>query len=78
MGRGFFYTDEPLRDLDPEGVEAVWPGDRGEPHVTGMIFGGAMWDLMADVRFAFLPVAIGGLPLLLLAPTIRFARADKA
>lgn len=40
------------------------------------VIGGAMWDLMADVRFAFLPIAVGGLPLLLLAPTIRFARAD--
>jgi CP family cyanate transporter-like MFS transporter len=42
------------------------------------VIGGVLWDLTADVRFAFLPVAIGGLPLLLLAPTIRFARGDKS
>jgi cysteine-rich repeat protein len=45
MGRGFFFTEEPLRHVDPEGSEAVWPYDQGEPHVTGLIFAGAMWDL---------------------------------
>jgi hypothetical protein len=45
MGRGFFYTDEALRDLDPPGSEARWPQDIGEIHKTGMIFGGAFWDL---------------------------------
>ncbi len=45
MGRGFFYDDTPLRDLDPAGDEAVWPRDIGEIHKTGIIFGGAMWDL---------------------------------
>lgn len=45
MGRGFFYTDDPLRHLDPAGREARWPEDRGEPHVTGLIYAGAMWDL---------------------------------
>jgi hypothetical protein len=45
MGRGFFYNDEPLRDLDPPGSEARWPQDIGEIHKTGMIFGGTFWDL---------------------------------
>jgi len=45
MGRGFFYTDQPLRDLDPPDSEARWPQDIGEIHKTGMIFGGTFWDL---------------------------------
>jgi hypothetical protein len=45
MGRGFFYNDDPLRDLDPDGTENRWPDDIGEIHHTGMIFGGAFWDL---------------------------------
>jgi len=45
MGRGFFFTDEPLRELDPTDSEARWPTDIGEIHKTGIIFGGAMWDL---------------------------------
>ncbi|MEQ1737876.1 MAG: hypothetical protein ABL886_15895, partial [Rhodoglobus sp.] len=32
MGRGFFYDDEPLRDLDPVGEEFMWPKDIGEIH----------------------------------------------
>jgi len=49
MGRGFFYTDEPLRDLDPVGMEWMWPFDIGEIHHTGQIFGGAFWDLRKDL-----------------------------
>ncbi|TMQ11638.1 MAG: hypothetical protein E6J90_34070 [Deltaproteobacteria bacterium] len=45
MGRGFFYTDAPLRDLDPPSSEARWPQDIGEIHKTGLIFGGTFWDL---------------------------------
>src|SRR5262249_23561317 len=45
MGRGFFYTDEPLRDLDPPMMENRWPDDIGEIHKTGLIFGGTFWDL---------------------------------
>jgi len=45
MGRGFFYTDAPLRDLDPETSENRWPEDIGEIHKTGVIFGGTFWDL---------------------------------
>ncbi len=45
MGRGFFYTDAALRELDPDGKEWLWPTDIGEIHHTGMIFGGIFWDL---------------------------------
>jgi uncharacterized protein (TIGR03382 family) len=45
MGRGFFYTDEALRELDPPNEEATWPKDIGEIHKTGVIFGGTFWDL---------------------------------
>jgi len=45
MGRGFFHTNDALRDLDPVDEEAVWPRDIGEIHTTGIIFGGTFWDL---------------------------------
>jgi cysteine-rich repeat protein len=46
MGRGFFFTDAPLRDLDPVGLEKRWPEDAdGEVHDEGEIIGEALWDL---------------------------------
>jgi len=45
MGRGFFKSDAPLRELDPEDYEYAWPRDISEVHHTGLIFAGAMWDL---------------------------------
>jgi cysteine-rich repeat protein len=45
MARGFFYTEEPLRELDPVGYEWTWPQDNGEIHDAGRIIGGALWDL---------------------------------
>ena len=45
MGRGFFFSDEPLRSLDPLIKEYVWPDDVQEIHHTGLIYGGAFWDL---------------------------------
>ncbi|MGE3458207.1 MAG: DUF4215 domain-containing protein [Kofleriaceae bacterium] len=46
LGRGFDFTDAPVRDLDPFGTERVWPIDRdGDAHVTGLIMAGALWDL---------------------------------
>jgi CP family cyanate transporter-like MFS transporter len=41
------------------------------------VLGGAAWDLMGDPRFAFVPVAFGALPLLLLAPGIDFHRPPR-
>lgn len=45
MGRGFFFSNEPLRQIDPEDGEHRWPEDIGEIHTTGMIISGALWDL---------------------------------
>ena len=46
VGRGFTFDDAPVRDLDPAGREAHWPEDQSaDPHVTGLIVGGALWDL---------------------------------
>ncbi len=45
MGRGFFLTNEPLRELDPAVGENVFPTDVGEIHQTGIIYGGAFFDL---------------------------------
>jgi MYXO-CTERM domain-containing protein len=50
MGLGFFHNAEPLRDLDPLDEEAVWPDDAGEVHTTGLITGGAFWDLWTLAR----------------------------
>jgi len=46
MGRGFFFDNRALRQVDPAGVEARWPEDIDQdPHITGLIYAGAMWDL---------------------------------
>jgi len=46
IGRGFFYSDEPQRDIDPPGREYVYPRDVDvDPHQTGLIVSGALWDL---------------------------------
>ncbi|HET6613060.1 MAG TPA: DUF4215 domain-containing protein [Kofleriaceae bacterium] len=52
MGRGFFLAgqgdpNQPLRDIDPAGVEKVYPDDfvGAEAHDAGQVFGGTMWDL---------------------------------
>jgi MYXO-CTERM domain-containing protein len=44
MGRNFFIgSTQPLRDIGPD---RVWPDDiDGDPHQTGLIIGGALWDL---------------------------------
>jgi cysteine-rich repeat protein len=47
MGRGFYKSDSPLRELNPADHEAIYPRDVGELHTTGIIFAGAMWDLRA-------------------------------
>lgn len=45
VARGFFFDDQPLREIDPEGFEYRWPEDRGEVHDEGRIISGALWDL---------------------------------
>ena len=38
IGRGFLFNDDPIRDLDPVGSEAMWPRDKSfDPHITGLI-----------------------------------------
>jgi cysteine-rich repeat protein len=50
MGRGFFKTDDPLRHIDPTGGEYRWPDDiQQDPHGTGLIIGGALWDLRKEL-----------------------------
>src|SRR5690606_2692862 len=50
MGRGFVYTEAPLRELDPVGSEWTWPQDIGGSHSTGRIIGGTLWELRALLR----------------------------
>ncbi len=46
VGRGIYFTNEPLRDIDPVGSERVYPLDFDfDPHVSGLIIAGALWDL---------------------------------
>jgi cysteine-rich repeat protein len=46
VGRGLYYNDVPARDIDPYGTERHWPEDiDADPHVTGEIVSGALWDL---------------------------------
>ena len=46
MGRGFFRSNEALRDIDPVGGEKIWPDDTtGQVHNDGEIIGGTLWDL---------------------------------
>jgi hypothetical protein len=49
MGRGFFFHDGALRDLNPENMEWMWPRDIGEIHFTGQIYGGIFWDLREEL-----------------------------
>jgi MYXO-CTERM domain-containing protein len=45
-GVGFFLdSDEPIRELDPDGFEWRWPEHAGEVHDEGRIIGGTLWDL---------------------------------
>ncbi len=46
MGRGFYQTHEPLRHIDPDAFEYRWPETiHPDPHVTGLVIAGALWDL---------------------------------
>jgi len=42
------------------------------------VLSGAAWDFFGAERFAFLPIGLSALPLILLAPTIRFGRRNSA
>jgi cysteine-rich repeat protein len=46
VGRGLFYSERPARDIDPVGIERMYPRDvSSDPHITGEILSGALWDL---------------------------------
>ena len=46
IGRGFDLTDAASREIDPVGTEAQYPRDlNADPHVSGLIISGALWDL---------------------------------
>jgi cysteine-rich repeat protein len=50
VGRGLHYTSDPQRDIDPYGRELRWPDDvDDDPHVTGLIISGALWDLRTEL-----------------------------
>lgn len=59
VGRGFRFDDTPVRELNPIGFEPRFPDDiSGDPHISGLIIGGALWDLRTEL-FATLGVATG-------------------
>jgi cysteine-rich repeat protein len=46
VGRGFMFTDQPLREINPVGFESAYPQNVStDPHMTGLIIAGALWDL---------------------------------
>jgi len=50
MGRGFFFTNAPLRELNPA-RKKIWPKDAdGEVHDEGEIYGETMWDLRTKLQ----------------------------
>ncbi len=51
MGRGFRYGSGPLREINPASREVSWPNDiSSDPHETGRIVAGALWDLRTSLR----------------------------
>ncbi|MDB4954870.1 MAG: cysteine-rich repeat protein [Myxococcales bacterium] len=45
-GRGFYFNNAALREIDPIGVEKHYPDDlNGDSHISGEIISGALWDL---------------------------------
>ena len=58
MGRGFFFSNVPLRELNPM-MKKIWPKDAdGEVHDEGEIYGETMWDLRKGLE-ASMGVAAG-------------------
>lgn len=51
IGRGFYRTDLPVREIDPLGRDAWHPTDidLSSTHTTGLIIAGALWDLRAQL-----------------------------
>jgi MYXO-CTERM domain-containing protein len=61
--RGMYRTDEPMRDLDPPGREAVYPADFDiiDPHISGLIIAGTLWDLRKDAGVAVAEKVFAGI-----------------
>jgi len=49
MGRGFFFNDEPLRDLDDAHTMRYPDNVTGEEHNDGEIVGQAFWDMKKEL-----------------------------
>jgi MYXO-CTERM domain-containing protein len=50
VGRGFYFDNSPLRELDPV-AKKIWPRDvDGEVHDDGEIYGETMWDLRTSLE----------------------------
>ena len=46
IGRGMWFSPTAVRDIDPPGFEHSWPLDQDpDPHLSGEIVSGALWDL---------------------------------
>jgi cysteine-rich repeat protein len=46
VGRGLYYDDSPVRQIDPYGFDWRWPDDNDvDAHLEGRIISGALWDL---------------------------------
>ena len=57
MGRGFFFNDSALRELQPA-RDLRYPDDlQGEVHADGEIIGGTLWDVRAAMIAALGPAA---------------------
>lgn len=53
VGRGFDFTDNPGREVDPLGHEARYPEDlSADPHISGEIISGALWDVRKAATIA--------------------------
>lgn len=58
MGRGFYKNEQPLREINPNNSEYVWPEDiSNDTHMTGLIIAGALWDLRTGLIAAMGPEA---------------------
>jgi len=49
LGRGFFFTNTPLRDENPA-VKKTWPVPGNEVHDEGEIIGETLWDLRTALQ----------------------------
>lgn len=54
IARGFDFTDNPGREIDPVGTERSYPTNvTPDPHESGLIISGALWDLRKAAIIAY-------------------------